>query len=220
MEEKSNSKNDSTDESLAFFGAVTASVSHELNNVIAIMDQTTGLLEDKLSGGEGDIVLPAEKLEKIVVSLQKQAGRGLEIIKRMNRFAHSADEPTVTFDVNATLENLVRLTDRLAGLKGASLETRFSPDAPQINGNPFLLQQAVFAAITGILKDIDKGEEIVIASRPADGGVEIEIRGPFHDDQPDIADFDPIRNIMDRTAGRMDIDTSGQSIIVRLIPGT
>ena len=49
-------RNDQTDEqllrerSLAFFGAITASVSHELNNVISILDQNlVGILSAKLA---------------------------------------------------------------------------------------------------------------------------------------------------------------------------
>ena len=48
--------------SLAFFGAITASVSHELNNVMSIIDQNNGLLKDLLAVGHP---ISNERLERI-----------------------------------------------------------------------------------------------------------------------------------------------------------
>jgi len=53
------------DEGLAFFGAITASISHELNNVIAIIDQSAGLLNDLLAGAQYGRPITNEKLERI-----------------------------------------------------------------------------------------------------------------------------------------------------------
>ncbi len=39
---------------LAFFSTVTASVSHELANTIAIIEQTAGLLQDLTGAAEGE----------------------------------------------------------------------------------------------------------------------------------------------------------------------
>lgn len=221
MDDKSQYPADSlTDDSLAFFGAITASVSHELNNVMAIMDQTTGLLEDKLAGAQEEIRISPEKLEKIVVSLQKQAARGLEIIKRLNRFAHSADLPAQKFDINEALGNLVRLIDRLAVLKGVSLESGLSENPREIESNPFYLQQAVFTAFRIVLADAQKGDTIRIGCESDDGGTQVMIDGPMHNPDHMNVDRSGLVRILDRLGGRSEIRPSADRLIIRLtLPG-
>jgi C4-dicarboxylate-specific signal transduction histidine kinase len=208
------------DSSLAFFGAITASVSHELNNVIAIMDQTTGLLEDRLTGSEEEIKITAEKLARIVTSLQAQAARGLGIIKRLNRFAHSADQPRQKFDVNETLDNLIELSRRLAVLRGVTLESRPAEDPGEIESNPFYLQQAVFAAIRMILSSAHKGDILTIAINRGGGRVEIIVEGPAGTQDGPVVDPADIQRIMEALSGSAELQKSPEKITVRLeLPG-
>ena len=72
---------------LAFFGAITASVSHELNNVISIVYQTAGLLNDLLAGAQRGRPISDERLEQIAIRIGEQTERGAAIIKRLNAFA-------------------------------------------------------------------------------------------------------------------------------------
>ena len=58
----------------AFFGKISASVSHELNNVLAIIGQTAGLLEDLLDSGPGDEPIPRASLERICSQITEQVG--------------------------------------------------------------------------------------------------------------------------------------------------
>jgi len=218
MEEKNNQKpRPHTYESLAFFGAVTASVSHELNNVLAIMDQTTGLLEDRLTTKSDDIHFPSTKLEKVVNSLQHQAQRGLDLIKRLNRFAHSADVPELTFEVNQTLDNLVQLTCRLARLKGAGLEIQPFQEPLNINSNPFILQQVVFAAIMRALQEARKGDIIVVSVNRRDGRVEIEIKGPSTVDSQASIEIGDIRRALEMLSGSLNWEMSDRILTIRVM---
>jgi signal transduction histidine kinase len=217
MEEKNNqNQNLDMQNSLAFFGAVTASVSHELNNVLAIMDQTTGLLDDRLAGGDDEIHIPAEKLDKIVKSLQHQAQRGLDLIKRLNRFAHSSDVPQLLFDVNQTLDNLVSLTNRLAGLKGARLEFHSAQGPLNVNSNPFILQQAVFAAILKVLQESRKDDVISIRLIKGDDRLEVEVEGPAPTDNRKSVDISDIKKPIELLSGDVKLETTGQRITLRL----
>jgi len=208
------------DDSLAFFGAITASVSHELNNVMAIMDQTTGLLEDRLSGTQEEIRITSEKLEKIVTSLQKQAARGLDIIKRLNRFAHSADYARQKFDVGETLQNLIQLIVRLAVLKGVTLDARL-PKAPlEIEGNPFYMQQAVFTAVRTVLATAQKGDVITVTLGEFNRKVEVTIEGPNYAPEAGEVDWAELKQVMDRLLAECKIEPAHQTIIIRLLlPG-
>lgn len=165
------------DKSLAFFGAITASVSHELNNVLSILNQTGGLLGDLLSAAKEGKSLSNERLERIAQTLKAQTERGIGIVKRLNTFSHSADVPRRTYDLNQVVENLVGLTQRLASLKKAGL-TFFPAGAPLvIEGNPFMAQQAVFWAIRTALAGAKDNDTLALEIDTDEEGAKLTIRG-------------------------------------------
>ena len=183
------------DLSLAFFGAVTASISHELNNVISIIDQTNGLLEDMVVGQQQGVPVAVERLGDIAASIQRQIGRGLGIIKRLNRFAHSTDVPETQFDLNETIGNLCDLCQRLTDLKRAKLEFKaVAGIAVNTTGNPFLLQQAVFAIIRLFLQKAIKDDIITVEIKDIEKGKFVAIEGPCAEteiDDEELHEFKP-----------------------------
>ena len=148
---------------LAFSGAITASVTHELNNVYSIIDQTIGLLEDLLVNADPDRPIPNDRLQRIADKIQAQTQRGVGIIKRLNTFAHSVDEPESEFEVNQLVENLVELSRRFANLKKVELDVSYYSEPVTIRNNPFLLQQALFLCLKQALENAQKGVRITVA---------------------------------------------------------
>ncbi len=163
---------------LAFFGAVTASVSHELNNVISIIDQTTGLVEDMIAAVDRGKPISVEKLDQVVASLQKHTTRGLGIIKRLNTFAHSSDVPQREYDVGESVRNLVELARRLAGLKRVALDLQVPDEPVMITGNPFLMQQLLFASIQRALQDAQRDDVVIVRVAGAAAGAEVAVDAP------------------------------------------
>jgi signal transduction histidine kinase len=169
---------DDGEDGLAFFGAITASVSHELNNVLSIIDQIAGLLEDQLATVRTGQPLRPERLQDIHGRIQKQTQRGIEIIRSLNRFAHSVDVPCCEFELADTLRNLLALTDRLAQLRRVRLEATYPPQALRMTGNPFLVQQAVFVGLRTFLTAAEPQTVIEIALGRSGDQARIEICGP------------------------------------------
>ena len=167
--------------SLAFFGAITASVSHELNNIISIIDQTAGLLGDLLAGVKYGRPLSEEQLERIAEKVKNQTERGVRFIKRLNTFAHSTDEPVREFELNQLVENLTALTDRQAGLKGVNLQARYTDQPLKLVNSPFLLQQVLFLIIKNMLVRSEKKDTITVSVSKQDNGGRIEIVAPAKD---------------------------------------
>ncbi len=88
---------------LQFFGKMSASISHEMKNVMAIINENAGLLEDLTVMAEKGMPIDPERLKTQASRIMKQIRRGDDIIKGMNRFAHSVDEPLRQADLNDTL---------------------------------------------------------------------------------------------------------------------
>lgn len=173
---------------LAFFGAITASVSHELNNVISIINQTGGLLDDLLIGARGGKEIPVERLERMADSVRAQTERGVGIIKRLNKFAHSADEEKCQFNLNETIENLIALLERLANLKKSSLKIELPDEPVTILGSPFLTQQAVYWTVRQALEIVDDNDliSVKIGSKDNNKIVSVVVPRLFPEGQPDL----------------------------------
>ena len=114
---------------LQFYGKITASVSHEIKNVLAIINENAGLLEDFTFMADRGKPLDPARMKMIAAAVKKQIGRADGIIKNMNLFAHSVDQTITTVDLNETLELIIALTARFAAMRGVQVDLQ-SPENP------------------------------------------------------------------------------------------
>ncbi len=147
---------------LEFFGRITASISHELNNVMSIIDQSSGLLEDHLAVIENGSPVRTELLERVHEKINRQTLRGVEIIRRLNKFAHSVDDTVTTFDLADITENFVSICQRFAELKRTQLEFVPVHQRIEITSSPFLLQQMLFTIVQHALEITHKNALIQV----------------------------------------------------------
>jgi len=163
---------------LAFFGTLAASVTHELNNVLSIIDQAGGLLGDLAAGAAAGRAIDPRRLETVRERIDRQVRKGVGIVNRLNRFAHSIDEPAGEFDAAAEVENLVALTLRFAELKKVRLELASCAEEFHARGNAFALQQALFLCLRIVLEGAAEGDRIdVRLGRDGASGV-VGVTGP------------------------------------------
>ncbi|QJB56055.1 sensor histidine kinase [Pseudodesulfovibrio sp. zrk46] len=104
-------------ESLRFFGKVSASVSHEIKNVFAVINEAAGLLGDLTLMAERGMELDPERLKRVASSIQGQVQRGDTIVKNMNRLAHSTDEADLEVELPQMVELAVALCTRMADMR-------------------------------------------------------------------------------------------------------
>ena len=60
---------------LQFFGRISASISHEIKNVLAIVNENAGLLEDYSIMAEGGMPLDPARLKKMASTVMKAPER-------------------------------------------------------------------------------------------------------------------------------------------------
>ena len=103
-------------EETRFFGEVSAAISHEINNRIAVISEKAGLLEDLATmlaqGKEVDPERFGEQSRKII----EQVRLARQIVRNFNRFAHSVDVGHTTVDVVELLEFVAELYARRAAM--------------------------------------------------------------------------------------------------------
>ena len=153
------------DKEVAFFGKITAGITHELKNVLAIIRESSGLMGDIISISPEAVVKHQEKIQNSIVRIKEQIERGVNITDRLNRFAHSTDEIIAKIDLQETIEQLITLAQRFARLKHVVLNT-VPPDqeAPPVTlvTRHIQIQMALLASLECCFTVMSAGGEINI----------------------------------------------------------
>ena len=149
-------------DSLAFFGKVNASISHELKNVMAIISETAGLLGDLSEMARGGTPVDPDMLTSSTESIVEEIQRGFTTIRQMNRFAHSVDTPVVSVDLMEILDLVRNLSGYLSFAGKTNLHTGEGA-APMAMTCPFILQAIIYQAVVQTFQNTGPGAELDIS---------------------------------------------------------
>ena len=149
---------------IAFFGRITAGVTHELKNVLAIVNESSGLMQDLMALSKET---PAyhDRFKKALTSIKGQVQRGQSLIAKLNQFAHAPDIAVRSLDLFETAGLVVALSQRFAALKNVTLKVvppMPSEQAVQATLNLVQFQMSLFTAIECWLSLAAPGNEINI----------------------------------------------------------
>jgi C4-dicarboxylate-specific signal transduction histidine kinase len=161
---------------LQFFGRISASISHEIKNVLAIVNENAGLLEDlTLMADRGKPIDPA-RLKLMAATVKKQIGRADGIIQNMNRFAHSIDQPIKTVELNPTLELTIALTARFAAMRGVRVDLQLPANQPVIPTAPFFLINLLCLCLDFAMSASGDEKRIELVAQETADSVQIRFR--------------------------------------------
>lgn len=147
---------------LKFFGRMTASISHELKNVLAIINENAGLLDDFCLLAERGDAFSYEKLALVCERIRSQVLRGTGVIQSMNQFAHSVyDDDFVQTELKETVELTATLSSRFAALKEARIVVGKGDEA-SIRASPFSIICLFSLCLEAMLIAAGKGGTVTI----------------------------------------------------------
>ncbi len=132
---------------LQFFGRMSASISHEIKNVLAIINENAGLLEDFTLMADRGMPIDPARLKMMAEAVKKQIARADGIIKNMNRLAHSIDETITTVDLDQTIELVIALTARIAAMRGVQVDLQLPGSPITISTAPFFLMNLLWLCL-------------------------------------------------------------------------
>ena len=165
---------------IAFLAKITASMTHEIANSLAIILESAGLLSDILSlSHEGDFP-HREKFQRVLGNINDQVKRGVDISSRLNQFAHSMDEPLAEVTVAELLGRVVLLMRRLAKRRGVDLTAEAKDADLAIMSDPFRLQLVLAAVIEHLTEALEEGGSIIMQAQgtPQEVTILLEAQGP------------------------------------------
>ena len=159
---------------LKFFGKVTASMTHDIKNALATINENAGLLTDYTAMAARGTPLDPERIGQLALRIMDQVKRTDALLKSMNRFAHSVDDSLKSVDVNDMLHLLASLALRFASMRGVSLQVRPSAGPVEITTAPFLLLNALFECLEVAMQAADRGQCLTLNAEKTDTGARIQ----------------------------------------------
>lgn len=155
---------------LEFFGKVSASISHDIKNVLAVINENAGLLEDVCLMAERGKPMDPSRLKRLALDVKAQVRRGDVIVTGMNHFAHSVDKSSTEVDLLEILDLLAALALRSAGMRGVLLEVNRSHGPVTVATSAFLLLNLLWLCLEHAMTSTEPARTIeLVAEHTANG---------------------------------------------------
>ena len=114
-----------------FMGTVTAMAMHDMQNVLAIVRESAGLMGDLLRVNKDVPFKHRDALERAMGHITHHVERGKGILEAMSRLAHATDDnQSERTDLATCCRVVAQLTERLVRMKKA--EVRYVAGAPAL----------------------------------------------------------------------------------------
>jgi hypothetical protein len=162
---------------LQFYSKVSASISHEIKNSLAVLNESAGYLEDVTLMAKKGMDVNMERLESLAGTMLKQVQRTNGIVKNMNRLAHSLDDPASQIDLNPLLELMISLSERTTVTRGFKVSAVFSDAAITITTHPFFLENLIWLILDFAMTVTSDAKTIAMIPAKTESGAEINFTG-------------------------------------------
>jgi len=202
---------------LRFFGKVSASIAHEIKNVLAIINENAGLLEDLSYAAQRGSTIDPERLNRACRQFTKQIQRADGIMKNMSHFAHSVDEFDRQINLYELTALVANLAGRLAAMRKLTIQVTPPPTPLIFFGNPFLLQNLIWLCLEFAFTATDNNGTLLLIPTKDDTNVTLRIGGIDGLDD-DFANRMPAGNedLLAALGARLSADVNSKELILHL----
>lgn len=148
---------------ILFMGSVLASVTHEMQNVMAIVKESGALIEDILQLNGPPKLKHGDKLRPAFTNISEQIFRGRDLMLMLNGFAHAAEDFPESADLTRFSKQIVTLASRMVRLKECSLRTDLDGPPLAVRGNALAIMQCIYLAIAAQLECCQPEDELSVS---------------------------------------------------------
>lgn len=170
----------------AYFGRMGASISHDIKNCLAIMNENAGLMSDHLMMAQKGVPPDIERFSGIVRRIEKQIVRANGIVKSLNTFSHSMDKAEQQIDVDEAVTLALGLGSRIIANKGIQVNHTQAAGKLYVNGSFFFLLFLIWSVLENAIQNLASGAVLNISSREYETN---RICLSFQCEQPFASDF-------------------------------
>jgi signal transduction histidine kinase len=203
---------------LQFFGQISASISHELKNVLGIINENAGLLEDLTLMADRGVPLDPVRLKAMAEVVKKQVGRADAIIGNMNRFAHSADQSIATVDLAQTIELAMAVTARFAVMRGVAIDLQLPQNPVALQTAPFYLINLIWQCLEFSMSAGGDEKQIELVAEETDSSVRIRFRrlADLSAALTDTFPSDREKNLLEMLAADLKVEPERNEIVIEM----
>ena len=178
-------------EKLSSLGKLSASVAHEINNPLAGILTFAKLISRTLAEGPPDDARRAV-LQRNLGLVEREAQRCSAIVRNLLDFARERPLTVKEVDANAAVEEALSLIANQVSIQGVTIERQLAP-LPPVRADYGQLRQAFVNVAMNACEAMGRGGHLRIASRAADGGVELSFADTGPGMPPELVNriFDP-----------------------------
>jgi len=170
----------------AYFGRMGASISHDIKNCLAIMNENAGLMSDHLMMAQKGVPPDIDRFSGIVQRIEKQITRADDIVKSFNKFSHSMDKPEQQIDLDEAVGLALNLGARIIANKSITVTHTRAADKLYVNGSFFFLLFLIWSILEKITENLASGTVLNISSLEDENK---QVCLSFQCEQPFASDF-------------------------------
>lgn len=164
-------------EELGFFGKITAGVTHELKNYLALINEYNGLSCDLIMAHEMGRELDLGRLKSLSGDIKRQVVAGGAVLDHLNSFAHCVDQDSQTVDLGRSLALFVALSRRNAARQGVELELEPLKGAVCLTTQPFMLLRGLWQCLELALAGATPGSRLSLGAMVEGDRIMVTLRG-------------------------------------------
>jgi len=202
---------------LSFIGKVLSVFSHDINNHLAILKESVGLIGDLIELGKTSSRKDLKEILKITQSIKNQIEQTTYFCDKLNGFGHGMEKPVSAFNIHKSIEELMVLLRRVINQKMICLEKDFTANMPLIYSNPLKIQFLIFCLIEKHLKRLDKNSRIIIKTVYSNDSIGITIipKGNLIETDEEVICKDEIfKHIIKQLGGSISQKTADETTIM------
>jgi two-component system NtrC family sensor kinase len=178
---------------LASVGELATGIAHEINNPLAIVLATTGVIKDMLNP-EFNLDAGSEDILKELDTVDAAVFRAREITRKLLDYGRKHQPRLVPCDLNHLLDEVLDgLKQRELAVKNIDISRRYEPGLPEVVVDPDQMRQVFLNFINNAGDAIEGSGMITISTRSEAGLVHVTITDSGHGITPGQLDkiFDP-----------------------------
>jgi two-component system, NtrC family, sensor kinase len=169
-----------TTERLASLGTLAAGVAHEINNPLAIINESAGWLKLILSKEEMAGMPRKQDFEKALNKIEKGVERAKRITCQLLGFAKKDDSVFAEVDLVELVEEAAHLVKREAANKDIQIVREIAPDTGTIWSDAYQFRQVLINLLTNAIHATDAGGRITIILEAVGDKVKLTVRDNGH----------------------------------------
>lgn len=170
-----------------FVGDILAMMTHEMQNVLAIIKESGSLVDDILALNGPPRMKHGDKLQPALATVQEQVMRGREMMIMLNGLAHAPADFPVSGDIVRFARQICLPAQRMVRLKECSLLPELDIAPLSVRGSALSIMQSIHAAIAAVLTLCGPGSTIRLGISPANGGAVLRVSADTVGQEPDVA---------------------------------